>query len=205
VNYRRASLAYRQNDFERAHRLCAAAAERLQGEELLLALNLLADVHMKQGQLDEAEHYLLQAQALCERLQNKAYMAVVEGQFGRLYLGKQELEQAAWHRERSLAQFRQMGDRKNEAYALYDLSLIAEQEADYARGLDLAGKSLEIFTLVGDTFNVMNTLLHRGDLYRAQDEKARAEKSWCRALELAQSLGNTRFAEALQQRLEQLR
>lgn len=205
VNFRRAQLAYLRSELDEAQQFCEAAVDDLDGEDFLVALNWLADIYMKQDDLDAAESCLLQSRQLCEELKDKANMAVVEAQFGRLHLRREDLELARTHRERSLQQFRQMGDRKSEAYALYDLSLIAEQEADYAAAIALAGEGLDIFTQVDDTFNVMNTMVLLGDLHRARDQDDQAKTAWSRALALAESLDNARYAAGLHQRLEQLK
>lgn len=97
-----------------------------------------------------------------------------------------------------------MGDRKSEAYALYDLSLIAEQQGDYAGGIELANQCLDIFKLFGDSYNLMNTILHLGDLYHAENEDVQARSFWERALSLAKLLGNSRYSEGLENRLRQL-
>jgi tetratricopeptide (TPR) repeat protein len=204
VNYRYASLAYRRNDFSGARDLGKAAIVHLEGEYLRNALNLLADAHRRLDRLDEAEQYLLRLQAHCEEHQDKAYMAVVNSQFGRLCRARRDFEQAEQYFTRSLEQFRQTGARKDEAYALYDLSLIAEQQADYARGLELADQCLDIFTQFGDTFNLMNTMVHLGDLYRALGEDAQASSFWQRSLTLAELLGNQRYVNGLLQRMHEL-
>ena len=204
VNYRQAILAYRRNELDLARRMCEAAIEHLAGDDLLPALNLLSNILMMQAELEQAEQVLSQARALCDRLQNKASRAVVDFQLGRLHRRQEDFERATFHSSRGLEQFRKMGDRKSEAYALYDLSLIAEQQADYGRGLDLAHECLDIFARVDDQFNVMNTLLHLGDLYRAQQEDVQARSYWHRSLALAESLDNTRYVAGLQSRLESL-
>jgi tetratricopeptide (TPR) repeat protein len=205
VQYWHADLAYRRNEFDRAQALCEAAAAHLEGEDLLLALNQLANIHITQARLDEAEQCLLRAQTLGEQLQDKAYLAVVDHMLGRVYLRQPDFERARSNLARCLEAFRQMGDRKSEAYVLYDLSLIAEQQADYARGIELAQECLDIFTQFDDTYNVMNTLVYLGDVYHAQKEDDQAGSSWRHALRLAESLGNRRYAAALQQRLDELR
>ena len=53
-------------------------------------------------------------------------------------------------------------------------------------------------------FNVMNTLLHLGDLYQAMEEYEQANTVWYRALVLANTLHDERFVTALQKRLAQL-
>lgn len=204
ARFQKATLAYRQNDFSQAKELAEGAITHLEGEYLLFALNLLADIYRKQDQLDEAEQVLLRLQAECDHLQNKAYMAAVHSQFGRLFANRRDFERAVAHFTQSLEQFRQMGDRKNEAYVLYGLSLVAEQQARYERGIELAHESLNIFTLTGDTYNTMNTLLHLGDLYRAQSEDVQARSVWQHSLSLARLLGNVRYIDALHQRLQQL-
>ncbi|MDT8307191.1 MAG: NB-ARC domain-containing protein, partial [Anaerolineae bacterium] len=204
VHFHKATLAYRRNDFTYAQELCEAAARDAEGEDLFLALNLLTDIHMREDRLEKAGEFLRQMEILSEKHQDKMYRAVVESKFGRLYRRQRNFDQAAVHTMRSLEQSRQMGDRKNEAYALYDLSLIAEQQADYAYGVDLANECLDIFCLLDDTFNEMNTLVHLGDLYHAHKEDAQAESCWNRSLELAESLGNQRYVAGLKQRLQQL-
>jgi DNA-binding SARP family transcriptional activator len=204
VHFRSATLAYRRNDFERAQELCEAAAGRAKEEDLLLALNLLADIHMNQDQLAKAEQCLIQMQTLCDQRQDKVHMAVVDSKFGRLYRRRNDFDRAVLYSTRSLEQSRQMGDRKNEAYMLYSLSLMAEQQADFAHGIELAEQCLDIFTLLNDTYNVMNTLVHLGDLYHALREDVQARSCWNRSLSLAESLGNQRYVDGLQQRLQQL-
>jgi DNA-binding SARP family transcriptional activator len=201
VLYRHASVAYRRNEFGRAQELSEAAIVHLHGKDMLPALELLSSIHINLGHLDEAEKHLVQMQMICDQLQHKAYMTVVDGKLGKLYLSRLNLEQAALHFGRRRDQLRQMGDRKSEAYALYELSLVAEQQAEYARGINLANESLDIFMLFDDSYNVMNTLVHLGDLYKAQHEDDQAQHCWLRSYELAESLGNRRYVEVLQQRL----
>jgi DNA-binding SARP family transcriptional activator len=205
VLYRYASVAYRLNDFGRAQELCEAAVGHLDGEDLLPALELLASIHLNHDRLDIAEQYLVQLQTISEQLYDKMFLAVVGQKFARLYRQRHDFAEAARYLRHSLDQYRQMGDRKSEAYVLFDLSLISEQQADYGRGIELANECLGIFTLFADTYNMMNTQLHLGDLYHAQHENDGAQSWWAASLALAESLGNTRYVEALQLRLQTVR
>jgi hypothetical protein len=93
-----------------------------------------------------------------------------------------------------------MGDRKNEARALYRLSLIDLDRHDYAAARHNATISLELCRQLQDKWGTVYVAHHLGEVYEQLHQSARARDLWLEAFALAESLQHP-LTETLRERV----
>jgi CHAT domain-containing protein/tetratricopeptide (TPR) repeat protein len=138
---------------------------------LRLALGLAERINFPQGAADA-----LKVIALAERL-----------------LGN--YEESFKSSNRSLALYRQAGDREGEAKVLNNLGLTFQSQGDNAQALDYYQQSLAIFQELKVQWAIGATLTSLGTVYSAQGDYARALDYYERGLALAREVKNKK-AEA---------
>jgi tetratricopeptide (TPR) repeat protein len=164
-------------------------------------LGLLADIAINQDDHDLGEQYCRRALALCEEIQEQGELAVILYILSKAPWRRGDLRSARDYAERSLALLTRMGDRKMQARALRRLSLIDADLKDYALALEEGLQSLNLRRELEDTWGMIYTLLHLGDVHQALDQPAQAHEMWSEALGLADGLQHP-LTEPLQERLD---
>jgi tetratricopeptide (TPR) repeat protein len=107
-------------------------------------------------------------------------LAFFQGDYGR----------AAALSEEELTLFRNLGDTRGSAFALYNLGLVAYRQGDYGRASALLEEALALFRDLGDTQNIGIALSNLGEVARAQGDYGRASALLAEALVLLQEVSD---------------
>jgi non-specific serine/threonine protein kinase len=111
------------------------------------------------------------------------------------YLG--DLEQGTARNEEALALFRELGDKRNMAWALGFLAMARLLLGQLDECKRLYDEALALFREVNDRDGIAWVLLVLGEMARMQDDYARAEKLYNESLALYQEMGSNRFVGEL--------
>lgn len=191
--YLEADIPYANGDYEAAKRLGEQALNILQqlpDNELgsIRALGLLADVAIKQENYDLGEQYCQQALALCEEIQEQGEVAIILYILSEACRRRGDLASARDHAKNSLTLFTRMGDRKMQARTLLRLGLVHVDLNEYTLAKNEFLQSLNIHRELENTWSMIYTLFHLGNIHQALDQPDQAQKVWSEALELAEVL-----------------
>jgi tetratricopeptide (TPR) repeat protein len=109
-----------------------------------------------------------------------------------------QIQEAEAMLKESLALFKELGDKRGIAYALYFIGSMLMTFGQLERARALLEEGLELLNEVGDKWWIGNTLIQLGWTINRQGEHARALTMFNEALDIAQTFGDTRgIARAL--------
>jgi len=95
--------------------------------------------------------------------------------------------------DRSLALFRELGDKEGIAFALNSLAIVARSEGDLSGGMKLQEDSLALMREIGNKWGIALVLMNMGVGQRAQGDHAKAAKLHEQSLQLFRELGDKRY------------
>jgi tetratricopeptide (TPR) repeat protein len=106
---------------------------------------------------------------------------------------------------KSLATFKELGDRTNEAKALNDIGIVEMHEGRYADALSLDERALGVFRELGEPYNQAEALASIGAVLRSQGRYPEALQSYQQALAIYRQIGAQAAASQATRNLESTR
>jgi tetratricopeptide (TPR) repeat protein len=146
------------------------------------------------GHASEGRHWLQELLAVAGRgvASLPSTRAKALGGAGELARDRDDYRQAVALSEESLALFRELGDRRGSAWALYNLGRTAAEQGDYRRAAALLDESLALFRELGDKRGRASALNHLGRIAADQGDYRRAAALLDESLALFRELGDKR-------------
>ncbi|WP_082114784.1 ATP-binding protein [Lentzea aerocolonigenes] len=153
----------------------------------------LAFLNETRGDLVQALHHGRRAVELATSETERAgAMNQVGWFYGLLGRHVEALEQC----QKALSLSRSGGDRLSEASTLDSIAYNLHHLGDFAGAIEHYRVSLQVFTAIGEQYEVATTLVNLGDTYLATGERDQARQAWEEALEIYERLGHTDVAKA---------
>lgn len=207
VRYRQAWLAFYARDFAAAEQLAlralAAQDANVDTTGRILTLQLLADITLHgQGDFARAEQYCAQALAACDAARNDSERAAVLFSLAEVHRLQGQIDLARSEAEHVLQLFKEMGDRKSQARALYRLSLLAADRSEWESARSYGTVSLDLCRDLQDNWGEVYVAHHLGQVQLHLQHADVAQILWQRALALAEPL-NHPLIETLRERVNQ--
>ncbi len=195
---RKIGMTYeRQGDYDQAQNcLDQAKIVLLQAgldspAELSQILNDTGWIYFRRGHLDEAESYLLQAQALAEQTSRLDIVSSIYNRIGGVYFHKDRLKEASDFAAKSLALRQEIGDIPGVARTYNNLGLLGWKRGFWDEALLNFKRSAEYQTSLGDAEGIIELNINLGLLEtdRGYPDEARQylEEAWRRAQQIGHS------------------
>jgi CHAT domain-containing protein/tetratricopeptide (TPR) repeat protein len=154
------------------------------------ALNLLARIHDRNGELAEAFKGFSQALALAEALGNRLQEATFRLNLG-IYYGKTgDFERSLDQQRQALSLARTMRSSRLEAALLGNLGITAKNLGEHRLSLEYYEQALRLARARGDRAVEANTLNNMGNLHRRLGDNQKALEAHREALALAREVEN---------------
>jgi tetratricopeptide (TPR) repeat protein/tRNA A-37 threonylcarbamoyl transferase component Bud32 len=192
--HRLVGLAVAMGNYEHALEL---ARQELQVSEvgnqtgfIARAHNDMGMAHVYLGHLDQARHHLLICQQIASRLNDKTLAAHNTLELGVAAWRSKQLTEARDYFEASAKLFRDIGDPKNEAFALGNLGLICGELRDTAQQLAYYRQAVDIHQQIGDMDGLQIAYNNLGYVQLAQGNYAAAREDYATLAGLAQTADN---------------
>lgn len=207
VQYRQAWLAFDARDFATGETLAlqALAAQETQADTTgrILTLQLLADITLH-GLTDfaRAEQYCAQALAVCDETRNDSERAAVLFSMAEVHRLQGQIGLARREAKHVLQLFKQMGDRKSQARALYRLSLLEADRSEWESAKTYGTLSLDLCRQLRDGWGEVYVAHHLGQVYAQLRHIDLARALWAAALSVAAPLAHP-LTEALRELVNQ--
>jgi DNA-binding SARP family transcriptional activator/predicted ATPase len=188
-----ASAAFFQSDYTTAAQLAqqALAAQQQLNDKAhgILSLQLLTDLALyPQADVTRAEQHCAQALAWCDELHYDSQRAAVLCRRAEVQRLSGKPEAARHTAEDCLPSFKHMGDRKSEARALYQLSVLAADRGDMNAAIQHGTLSLELGRQLQDAQGLIAVAVHLSDIYARLRQPDRARELRSEALVVAESV-----------------
>ncbi|WP_213999345.1 tetratricopeptide repeat protein [Arsukibacterium sp.] len=152
------------------------------------ALVYMAESHLESPEgIAQAEHYLLEALAISEQINNVMRTAIVKQSLGRVSMLRGDNQQAAHYYNEALQQFRQIGAQtyvQESALALAELSILQQQFV----------QSQQILSELSPTMDNAATYL-QARYYTLRAQLAEQQQDWQQAYQFQQQASKLQFAE----------
>jgi tetratricopeptide (TPR) repeat protein len=193
VYLQQARLACYQGDFTGAEQLAQQALtvqqqlnDKANG---ILSLQLLAEIALHNTiDVTHADRYCTQALTWCAELHHASLRAAVMCTLAEVQRLRSQSEAARHTAEECLQWFKQMGMRKLEARALYQLSVLAADRGDMNAATQNGTLSLALCRQIHDERGLIDAAYHLGEVYARLQQVDRAREVRTEALVMAESL-----------------
>lgn len=188
------SIALATGDYERGLELARQSLQIGEAGDrptiIAAAHNDVGMAHVYVGHLAQARHHLAICQQLAARLNDKKLLAHSTLGLGVIAWKEQKLDEAHDSFDASRKLFREIGDRKNEAYALGNLGLICGELGDTAQQLAYYRQAVAIHHHMGDVNGLQIAYNNLGYLSLSQGNYLAALENYAALIGLAQTSGN---------------
>ncbi|HSD84427.1 MAG TPA: tetratricopeptide repeat protein, partial [Anaerolineae bacterium] len=205
--HRRACVRYYCGDYPEASALSNQSLSLQQAlgnqSQAVASLRLLAAIGLHgTGDLESAERYCQAAQTISELLSDLGEIASTRYTRSEIYRRRGNFDAARAEAEKSLLDFRLIGDRRSQSQALFRLSLIDADLNALEEAIQEGQDSLGLCRKLQDRIGSMYVLKHLGDVYYRLLRSDHALNAWHEALNIAEAL-NHASALSLRERLAQ--
>jgi predicted ATPase/DNA-binding SARP family transcriptional activator len=192
VYIQQARVTFYQRDFAAAEQLAQQALNLQQKlndkANGILSLQLLAEIVQHHADITRAEQHCAQALAWCDELHDDRRRAVVQCTFAEVQRLAGKPDESRHTAEDCLRSFKRMGDRRSEAQALYQLSVLAAERGDMNAAIQNGTLSLERCRQLQMRRELINVAFHLGGVYARLRQSDRACELWTEALAIAEPL-----------------
>ena len=168
---------------------------------LTAVLRLLANIQIRQNNLDAAQAFASRAAAVSLALQNPAEKGAANYLLLTIYRLQQQYEQAETLAQDSLVIFQHLGNRRYESMVRHELSVNYLANDRYDEAQQHTEESLAICRQIEDRLGYGYALRQKGDILLKLERRQEALRAWQEAQALAEFLGQKHLLGQLQQRL----
>jgi predicted ATPase/class 3 adenylate cyclase len=188
-----------QGDYEKALAQLSAAQQILDTSpdaspaEQVSVLNDMGWIYFRQGNLDLAEKYLLEALPLVENSPYYAVTASIYNRLGGIKFQKDQLNLTVEYTLKALALREKIGDTAAVARSYNNLGLISWKAGNWAHALTYLERSYELQARLGDVVAMIDLHTNLGLLQLDRGESQQAEKHLKEALAISQQIGHGRL------------
>jgi predicted ATPase/DNA-binding SARP family transcriptional activator len=201
-----ARIAFYQSVFTAAEQLAQQALDLQQKlsdkANGIFSLRLLAEIALyHQADATRAEQLCIQALAWCDELHDDGQRAIVQCTLAEVQRLVGKLDESRHTAEDCLRSFKRMGNRRSEAQALYQLSVLAADRGDMNAAIQNGTLSLALCRQIQDGRGLIEAAYHLGEVFARLQQTDRAYEVRTEALAMAESLQHPRLT-ALRQRLQ---
>jgi len=174
--------------YEQAHIVFKMLLEQPQPGGFLRCrtLNEWANAFFYQTQYDRALELYEQVIQEATRIGNLTYQGIASLNMGMIYNELKYYDRALEMTSRALAAFRELGDRKREAIALYELGNSALQLGRWQLAADRFAEAVKLMASQNLLSRLPYVLWGQGLLYHLVGDESASERAYLRALELAE-------------------
>lgn len=181
-----AALRYWRGEYDRAERSARiaviAARARRHASDMSDALNTLAQVHMRQGRVEEADARLTRALAAAQDAHDDARVAIYAGNLSAIRRLRGQGASAQALARKALAGYRAEGNVDGEVGMLNELGLLAHQDGRYDEAFEHYAQALGVLQRDPASARRPPMLTHQAsvrlDQGRADEALVLAEASW---------------------------
>ena len=149
-----------------------------------------------QGKYAIAAKNFYESIAILEKRNEKAKVAPVYNELGKLYRKTRDLEKAAENYSKAEAIYRQLNDTGGIAMILNESGVVFEYKKDYREAINRYTASMKLAEAAGDSLSVSYSLSNIAGVYVIEKKYDLAEKNLLRALAIREMLKDS-FALAL--------
>ncbi|MCK5922195.1 MAG: tetratricopeptide repeat protein, partial [Methylococcales bacterium] len=186
--FRLARLYRNTGQLDAAESFCNKAISYLQKNDPIeiRCLRLIAQTYLDRKQFDIAESYCIKAIKICRHINNKDELAssIYQALVACVRLKKEVY--IYQHAQECLPLFEQLGSRKMQGLALYELSQAdAFLDPNYSKALEKGYQSLEILNKINSIFNIILVQDHIGKILLKDGQRKAACDIWKIALAAA--------------------
>ncbi len=169
--------------------------------EKISSLRRLSFIEMREGNIDQAEIYSMQALESSERQNNLGETGATIYNLIPIHIAKEDFDQAKLLAEKGLTIFRNLGNIKYEAMISLYLSVIHLKLSAFAEAKTFAETASTIFQSIQDRVGYGFALRQMGDILTATGQDEQAKDYWMESLSLAEHLDHTELKSQLSSRL----
>jgi len=130
---------------------------------------------MRQGKCDLAEEDFLYALDICENFDTGREYANIHQGLGAVYLNKGKVSKAISHLEKSLEEWKKIGDIEGKSSSLNGLGSVYSKKGDFDKALEHYKQSLELRKKIGDKRKISACLNNIGTMF---SKKGNLKKSF---------------------------
>jgi tetratricopeptide (TPR) repeat protein len=156
-------------------------------ENLMYIYNLIGNILLLMGRLDDALLYFRKGLILAKDLGDTGVQASLLNNIAIIYNRKGESDKALSYYEESLSL---LINEKYKATIYNNIAIIYSEKSDYQKAVQYLQKTIEIDEKYGDYHRVSQSKLNLGDTYRKMKDYENAEKYLSEGLESVKKVGD---------------
>jgi predicted ATPase/DNA-binding SARP family transcriptional activator/Tfp pilus assembly protein PilF len=168
--------------FEKAYHACKNTRN---AQNLVIAINRLADVLCYEGEYEKARELFEEALQLSRQLNDPYHQAILLNNLGTIDHLERNYERAGTYYEESLAITRKLGDLDGVALALNNLGELATWQKDFEQALAYSQEALGIARQVNENWTVIVCLNSLGEIYTGMNMLPEGKAHLLKALKIA--------------------
>ncbi len=162
---------------------------------------LLANVEIRNGNLDAAERHANQALSLSERIENPVQKGLAYYQMVGVLSLRERYDIADELAQKALEIFRHRGNRRYEAMILHELSLNHLALGQPEQSMTITTQTRQIYRQIEDRVGYAYATRHLGDIYQQMGQPEQCRAAWLEAKQIAEYLNHPHLLSGLQKRL----
>lgn len=162
---------------------------------------LLANVEIRNGDLDAAERHANQALSLSERIENPVQKGLAYYQLVGVLSLREQYDSADELAQKALHIFRHRGNRRYEAMILHELSLNHLALGQPEQSMTITAQTRQIYRQIEDRVGYAYATRHLGDIYQQMEQPDPGRAAWLEAKQIAEYLNHSHLLAGLQKRL----